>query len=74
MMPVRANSRNIRFDLLRILLAMLVLLSHAPELTDGNKTRELFSRLTQSDVAFGTIAVDGFFSAQRFSDGSELGA
>lgn len=59
-MPVRTNSRNIRFDLLRILLAVLVLLSHAPELTDGNKSRELFSRLTQSELAFGTIAVDGF--------------
>jgi peptidoglycan/LPS O-acetylase OafA/YrhL len=41
-------------------------LSHAPELTDGNKSRELFSRLTHSNVAFGTLAVDGFFLLSGF--------
>lgn len=65
-MTVRTKARNVRFDLLRILLAVLVMLAHAPELTDGNKSRELFSRLTRSDITFGTIAVDGFFLLSGF--------
>ena len=42
----RQISRNHQFDLLRIIFATLVLLSHAPEITDGNVSRELFNRLT----------------------------
>lgn len=53
--------RNRQFDVLRITFATLVLLAHAPELTDGNTSRELFTRLTHSNVTFGTLAVDGFF-------------
>jgi peptidoglycan/LPS O-acetylase OafA/YrhL len=37
-----------------------VLLSHAPELTDGNPSRELFYRITHQHT-FGDLAVDGFF-------------
>jgi peptidoglycan/LPS O-acetylase OafA/YrhL len=37
-----------------------VLLSHAPEITDGNPSRELLHRLTGS-LTFGTFGVDGFF-------------
>jgi peptidoglycan/LPS O-acetylase OafA/YrhL len=48
-------------DLTRILLAMLVMLSHAPELTDGNRSRELLSRLTHTGLSFGTLGVRGFF-------------
>jgi peptidoglycan/LPS O-acetylase OafA/YrhL len=54
-------SRNHQFDLLRIIFATLVLLSHAPEITDGNASRELFHRFTRAPMTFGTVGVDGFF-------------
>jgi peptidoglycan/LPS O-acetylase OafA/YrhL len=57
----RQKNRNHQFDLLRILFATLVLLSHAPEITDGNRSRELFSRFTRSPITFGALGVDGFF-------------
>jgi peptidoglycan/LPS O-acetylase OafA/YrhL len=57
----RTSTRNHQFDLLRILFATLVLLSHAPEITDGNASRELFHRLTRAPVTFGLLGVDGFF-------------
>ena len=57
----RPGSRNHQFDLLRIIFATLVLLSHAPEITDGNASRELFHRLTGAPMTFGTLGVDGFF-------------
>ncbi len=52
--------RNVSLDLLRLLLATLVILSHAPELTDGSRERELFTRLTHA-MSFGELGVDGFF-------------
>jgi hypothetical protein len=30
-------------------------------LSDGNRSREIFTHLTHSDVTFGTFGVDGFF-------------
>jgi peptidoglycan/LPS O-acetylase OafA/YrhL len=57
----RPPGRNHQFDLLRILFATLVLLSHAPEVTDGNRSRELLHRLTGAPITFGMLAVDGFF-------------
>jgi peptidoglycan/LPS O-acetylase OafA/YrhL len=53
--------RNHQFDLLRILFAILVVYSHAFELTDGNNKRELLCRITHQDFSFGMLAVDGFF-------------
>lgn len=52
----RANN----FGSLRLLFAGLVILAHAPELVDGNRSREL---LTQAfgTLSLGEIAVDGFF-------------
>ena len=55
-----SSHRNRQLDLLRILLATLVLLSHAAEITDGTSARELFHRVTGS-MTFGTVGVDGFF-------------
>ncbi len=55
------SHRNNPFDLLRIVFATLVLLSHASELTDGNRSRELLYRFTRSGLTFGQVAVDGFF-------------
>src|ERR1700740_34366 len=57
----RKSSRNHQFDLLRIIFATLVLLSHAPEITDGNASRELFHRFTGAPMTFGTLGVDGCF-------------
>lgn len=54
--PTRQNN----FNLLRLIFATLVLLSHAPELIDGNRNRELLTR-TFHTVSFGEFAVDGFF-------------
>jgi peptidoglycan/LPS O-acetylase OafA/YrhL len=51
---------------MRIIFAVLVILSHAPQLIDGNTSREPFERLTHSGVTLGTIAVDGFFILSGF--------
>ena len=56
-----ARGRNHSFDLLRIVFAMLVLLSHAAEIEYGNASHELFSRFTGTQITFGTVGVDGFF-------------
>lgn len=60
MRAVLPAARNNNFTLLRLLLAALVLLSHAPELADGNRSRELLTRGFHT-VSFGELAVDGFF-------------
>lgn len=52
--------RNNNLNFLRLLLALLVLLAHAPELTDGNRSRELLTRVFHT-LSFGEVAVDGFF-------------
>ncbi len=59
--PLRGVSRNRQFDLLRVLFATLVLLTHASGLTDGNASRDLFARLTRSSFSFADLGVDGFF-------------
>jgi peptidoglycan/LPS O-acetylase OafA/YrhL len=47
--------------MLRVVFAVFVLLSHAPILTDGNNSRELLMKMTNSGVHFGSLGVDGFF-------------
>jgi peptidoglycan/LPS O-acetylase OafA/YrhL len=63
-MPISAQiaprSRNHQMDLLRIAFASCVILSHAPEVTDGNRSRELLYCLTHV-YTFGMLGVDGFF-------------
>jgi peptidoglycan/LPS O-acetylase OafA/YrhL len=52
--------RNREFDLMRLAFATFVILSHSPELIDGNRSRELLTRLTGA-MSFGDLGVDGFF-------------
>lgn len=48
------------FNFLRLLLTVLVLLSHSPELIDGDRHREILTSLFHT-ISFGELAVDGFF-------------
>ncbi|KST60706.1 acyltransferase [Methylobacterium sp. GXS13] len=48
------------FGSLRVLFAILVVLSHAPELADGNRSREWLTQVFGT-LSLGEIAVDGFF-------------
>ena len=54
-------ARNRILDFVRIGLAMLVLLAHAPELIDGNRSRELLTRYAHAGISFGDLGVDFFF-------------
>lgn len=48
------------FNFLRLFLALLVLLSHSPELIDGDARREIIMRIFHTN-SFGGMAVAGFF-------------
>ena len=48
------------FGFLRLVLAALVIVSHTPEMADGNRDREILTRAF-GGISFGEIAVDGFF-------------
>lgn len=58
--PARFGSHHNAFGVLRLLLAALVIVSHTPELADGNSQREILTNLTGT-LSFGGIAVFGFF-------------
>lgn len=58
--PARPHANN--FNFLRLLFASLVLVAHAPELVDGNRSRELITVLFGNpSFSLGTLAVYGFF-------------
>ncbi len=61
MAGVRQFRRNHLLDLLRILLAVSVIVGHAAENIDGNRTRDPFSRLMHTTMSIGDAAVDFFF-------------
>lgn len=64
--PSAPESRQANnFNLIRLALALLVIVSHTPEMMDGNRSRELLSRLT-GGFSFGEFAVDGFFLLSGF--------
>lgn len=64
--PADSQKRhNNNFNLCRLLLAVLVIFSHAPEALDGNRERELLTRMFHT-VSLGELAVDGFFVLSGF--------
>ncbi|MDX1933511.1 MAG: acyltransferase [Capsulimonadales bacterium] len=54
------SHRDNNFNFLRLVLAALVMVQHAPELKDGDRHREILTALFHT-VGFGTVAVNGFF-------------
>jgi peptidoglycan/LPS O-acetylase OafA/YrhL len=61
----RFGDHHNAFGFLRLLLASLVIVSHTPQLVDGDRSRELLSRVFPS-LTFGDLAVDGFFIISGF--------
>jgi peptidoglycan/LPS O-acetylase OafA/YrhL len=57
---MKAMGRQNNFNLLRLILASLVILSHSASLIDGDGRRDLIVRMYHR-YAFGELAVDGFF-------------
>lgn len=59
------EQRQNQFNVLRLLFASLVIVSHAPELHEGNRHSELLTRVFHT-MTFGELAVDGFFLLSGF--------
>ena len=62
-MQCKAHRNN--FNQLRFVFAALVIVSHAPELQDGDRSNEWLSRLFGT-LSFGELAVDSFFILSGF--------
>ena len=54
------KSRGNNFGFMRLLFATLVIVSHSPEFLDGNRSREIMSRIFGT-MSFGEVGVHGFF-------------
>ncbi len=56
----KAPRKDNNFGALRLLFASVVILSHSPEILDGNRSRELLTNMFGT-LSFGVLGVDGFF-------------
>ena len=63
-MDNKTNHGN-NFNLLRFLFASLVIVSHVPELQDGNRANEILTQIFHT-ISFGEMAVDSFFVLSGF--------
>lgn len=63
--PKRFGDHHNAFGFLRLALASLVIVSHTPEIVDGDRRREVLTRLFGT-ISFGEFAVDGFFVVSGF--------
>lgn len=59
------SSHKNNFNLLRFILASLVIVAHVPELQNGNRSSEILTRIFGT-ISFGELAVDGFFVLSGF--------
>lgn len=59
-MDSHKSNRDNNFNFLRLVLALLVILSHSPQLIDGNANREPLARLV-GFTSLGKLAVECFF-------------
>ena len=55
----QALRKDNNFGALRLLFASVVILSHSAEILDGDRSRELLTRIFGT-ISFGTLGVDGF--------------
>ncbi len=58
--PVTRARHDNHFNLIRMLFASLVIVSHSPEILYGDRSHELLTRIFHT-LSFGDLAVDGFF-------------
>ena len=61
-----AGAKENNFGTLRLVFATAVILAHSPEILDGNRSRELITRIFGSSESFGSLGVDGFFIISGF--------
>lgn len=62
---MKSTDHGNNFNLLRFLFASLVIVSHVPELQNGNRSNELLTRVFNT-ISFGEMAVDSFFVLSGF--------
>lgn len=59
-LDIKKSNRDNNFNFLRLVLALLVILSHSPQLIDGNANREPLTKLV-GFTSLGKLAVECFF-------------
>jgi peptidoglycan/LPS O-acetylase OafA/YrhL len=62
---ISGDRKNNNFNFLRLLLAVLVILAHSPELVDGTNDREILTQIFHTET-FGSLAVNGFFALSGY--------